>query len=96
MKRLVTILSIVATSVLLSAATVMSAESATGSEGGKDECLLVSMNCAGEVDSINQRIERLNKEIAKGADVYTQDELRKLNIKLDETLKQLEVLTLGG
>jgi len=96
MKRIVTVLSIVATSVLLSAAAVISAESATGNEGTKDECLLVSMNCAGEVDSIHQRIERLNNEIAKGTAVYTQDELRTLNMKLDDAVKQLEVLTLGG
>lgn len=96
MKRMITVLSIVATAVLLSATTLMSAESGMGKEESRDECLLVSLNCAGEVDSIHQRIERLNKEIAKGTAVYTQDELRTLNLKLNETLKQLEVLTLGG
>jgi len=96
MKRIATVLSIVATSVLLSAGSVLSAESGMGKEEARDECLLVSMNCAGEVDSIHQRIERLNKEIAKGTDVYTQDELRTLNMKLHDTLKQLEVLTMGG
>ncbi|HZV82628.1 MAG TPA: hypothetical protein VFF53_10735, partial [Geobacteraceae bacterium] len=63
---------------------------------GKDECLLVAANCADNVDSIQQRIERLNKEIAKGSAVYTQDELSKLNMKLEDTLKQLEGLTTGS
>ncbi|HZV81517.1 MAG TPA: hypothetical protein VFF53_05035, partial [Geobacteraceae bacterium] len=70
MKRIVTVLSIVATSVLLSAASVISAETGMVNEG-KDECLLVAANCADNVDSIQQRIERLNKEIAKGSAVYT-------------------------
>lgn len=50
----------------------------------KDECLLVAMNCVDNVDSVQQRIDRLHKEIAKGSDVYTTDELRVLNKKLDE------------
>ncbi len=96
MKRIATVLSIVATSVLLSAGSVLSAESSAGNDVTRDECLLASLNCASEVDSIHQRIDRLNKEIAKGTDVYTKEELSTLNMKLNETLRQLEVLTLGG
>jgi hypothetical protein len=96
MKRIATVLSIVATSLFLSAAAVISAENGMGNEKGKDVCLLVSMKCADNVDTIQQRIERLNKEIAKGTDVYTRDELRNLNIKLENAVRDLEALTTGS
>jgi peptidoglycan hydrolase CwlO-like protein len=59
----------------------------------KDQCLLASKNCANEVDSLQQRIRKLNKEIKKGTKVYSAEELKKLELKLkeaDEILKNLE------
>jgi len=53
----------------------------------KDECLLVAMNCKDNVDSVQQRIDKLQNEIGKGTAVYTADELRILNRKLDEANK---------
>jgi hypothetical protein len=96
MKRIVSVLSIVAVSLLVSAASVISAEDTFGKKEGKDVCLLVAMNCATSVDSYQQRIERLNKEIAKGTDVYTKDELRQLKIKLDNTIREMNALTTGS
>lgn len=93
MKRITSLLSIVAASVLLSATPLMSAEPVMEREGVKDECLLVAFNCKDSVDTYQSRIEKLNKEIAKGTDVYTKDELRILNEKLEETLRQIEALT---
>jgi Skp family chaperone for outer membrane proteins len=61
--------------------------------GSKDECLLASKNCMNEVDSIQQRMKKLNAEIKKGKKVYSADELKKLEMKLkeaDELLKGLE------
>jgi len=61
--------------------------------GGKDECLLASKNCMNEVDSIQQRMKKLNKEIKKVKNVYSAEELKKLEQKLkeaDEILKSLE------
>jgi hypothetical protein len=92
MKRLLGILTIVSTSALLSAATLMGADNAPGYDRQKDECLLVSMNCRDNVDSIQQRIERLNREIAKGTDVYTVDELRVLRDRLDDATRNLNSL----
>jgi len=53
--------------------------------GQKDECLLVAMNCTDsyKADSVDQRIYRLQKEIAKGTDVYSEYELKELNKQLD-------------
>ena len=61
--------------------------------GNKDECLLASKNCMNEVDSIQQRMKKLNAEIKKGKKVYSAEELKKLEQKLkeaDEILKSLE------
>jgi hypothetical protein len=55
----------------------------------KDECLLVAMNCPPDSGSIQDRIDRLNTEIAKGTDVYTPSELRVLNDKLNAAYRDL-------
>lgn len=96
MRRLTSILTIVAASVLLTGSTLTAAEEEIGATEGKDECLLVALNCEQSVDSIQMRIERLNREIAKGTDVYTADELNILKEKLDDVYKELDTLTTGG
>jgi uncharacterized protein YlxW (UPF0749 family) len=50
----------------------------------KDECLLISKNCKNEVDSIQQKITKLQVEIKKGKEVYSAEELKKLEQKLKE------------
>lgn len=101
MRRVLSTLTILAATVLLSGSTLMAKDTELGSEeygieGGKDECLLVSANCPQSVDSIQMRIERLNREIAKGLDVYTRDELNTLERKLNEAVKDLEGISSGG
>ena len=57
------------------------------------ECELLLRNCALEVDSIQQRIKKLQVEInVKGANTYTLEELKTLNKKLKETNETLRVL----
>jgi len=85
-----------AASVLFTGSTVMAADEEYGTKEQKDECLLVSWNCAQSVDSIQQRIERLDNEIAKGTAVYTKDELNTLKWKLEEIKKELETITSGS
>jgi len=62
----------------------------------KDECLLASKNCMGQVDDIYKRIHKLDKEIKKGTKVYTPAELKKLQDKLTETQEILRNLERGG
>ena len=95
MKRMLSILGIAAAATLFVAAQSYAAEGVTTMEN-KDECLLVAMNCKDRVDTIQQRIDRLNKEITKGTDVYTRDELRILEKKLADTERELEFLVQGG
>jgi TolA-binding protein len=67
-----------------------------GQQVDKNECLLVAVNCGNQMDTIQQRIERIREEIARGSDVYSNDELRRLNRQLEEANKSLEDMSLGG
>jgi len=58
----------------------------------KDQCLLASKGCMNEVDSIQQKMKKLDAEIKKGIKVYTTDELKKLKAKLKEAEDMLDVL----
>jgi len=58
----------------------------------KDQCLLASKNCATEVDSIQKKIKKLQAEVKKGKKVYTADELKKLQDKLNEAEALLDGL----
>ena len=63
---------------------------------GKDRCLLYSENCLEQGDTINERIVRLQNEIAKGAKVYASEEISSLRNKLEESQWTLAVLLAGG
>ena len=65
-------------------------------QGAKDQCLLVASNCSGRVDSINERIDRIQGELNKGTSVYTNDELRKLQNSLDEEKRFFNDMVQGG
>lgn len=65
-----------------------------GQQGAKDECLLVAKNCP--TDSVQGKIDRLNKEIGRGTDVYTTDELKALEQKLEQEKRNLEEMYGGG
>jgi peptidoglycan hydrolase CwlO-like protein len=57
------------------------------------ECDLLLKNCALEVESIQQRIKRLQVEInQKGANKYTLEELKTLDKKLKEATETIRVL----
>lgn len=62
------------------------------SKDEKDQCLLASKNCTTEVNSIQQKIKKLNAEIKKGTKVYTADEIKKLQDKLKEADDLLDVM----
>lgn len=58
----------------------------------KDQCLLAAKGCVGEVDSIQKKIKKLQAEIKKGKKVYTAEEIKKLQDKLDEADQLLDLL----
>lgn len=93
MKTLAYRLTLVVASVMLLAMPVRSAEKDAfdgkdmGVGGAKDECLLVAKNCV--ADTIQERIDRVTNEIKRGTDVYTPDELKRLEIQLNNYEKEL-------
>lgn len=64
----------------------------TDPEAAKDLCLLYLVDCDMRVHSIQDKIEKLNEEIAKGTRVYTAEELRILQGKLKEASRILNIL----
>lgn len=61
----------------------------------KDQCLLASKNCATEVDTLQKKIKKLNAEIKKGKKVYSAEDLKKLDQKLEEANKLLDDIMSG-
>jgi len=98
MRRIASVLTLMAAAVLLTGSTLMASErmGSNAMDSGKDLCLLASINCANQVDSIQMRITRLNREIAKGTDVYTREELNVLKNELNEANSNLESLISGA
>lgn len=60
--------------------------------GQKDECMLLAIKCGTSAISIQDKIGRLQDEIAKGTSVYTLQELNTLQKKLDEISRTLDFL----
>jgi peptidoglycan hydrolase CwlO-like protein len=102
MKRITTILSTLVATLLISAMPVVADEGSWGTmieegqQSEKNECLLASLNCGNQVDTIQQRIDRLQGEIARGTDVYSADELKTLNDKLEDANRTLEFMMNDG
>ena len=102
MRSIIRRITLLAAALMLLAVPVLAAEGAMyeavepGQQEGKDECLLVAMNCPNQVDTIQQRIERIKGEIARGSYVYTNDELGILNRQLEEAERNLQELGVGG
>ena len=58
----------------------------------KDQCLLTAKACTDQVDTIQQRVKKLDQAIKEGKKVYTPEELKKLQDKLKETQDLLDTL----
>jgi|GEM_PF-624398 len=87
---------------LASALPVLASDSMGGGSMGQDnrdmknECLLMAKNCGDQVDTIQQRIGRISREISRGKAVYTDQELRQLRSQLEEANQLLEFLSTNG
>jgi len=84
----------VLTAFALSATTMAFADEVKKSD--KNECLLAAKGCKDEVDSIQQKIKKLNGEIKKGTKVYSPEELKTLEQKLKEANKILDDILKPG
>ena len=102
MKRILYILLVVTMGVVTCDMPVLAEESGVNDfglkeqKGSKDECLLVAINCGTDFMTLEQKIEKLQKEIGKGRAVYTDDELTILREQLENATKTLEFFKYEG
>ena len=95
MKSLTKIMTVLAVALLVNSTPVLAGggTAGQGSERGievqKDECLLVARDCSS--DPINARVERLEKEISRGSNVYTDEELKQLKRELEDASKMQQI-----
>lgn len=90
------VIAVIAALTLMSSTLPAYAQESAVDHQQRDECLLASKNCTTQVDDIQKRVHKLNKEIKKGTKVYSTAELRKLQQKLDETRALLDELERPG
>lgn len=55
-------------------------------------CNLAAQNCLNTVDILQKRLKKLNAEVKKGTRVYSAEELKKIEQKLQETKDLLDKL----
>jgi hypothetical protein len=91
MKRIIAVL--FATCLVVTQSPAFASETTATSE--KDLCLLYSEMCANRALTIQEKIAKLNGEIAKGTQVYTKAELQRLQGKLEEAKQLLDNLLYG-
>lgn len=102
MRRMIRKLTLLAAALMILALPAFADEGAMekvldpGQQSGKDECLLIAKDCGNRMDTLQQRIDRIKGEIGRGADVYTKDELQKLERQLEEAVRAQEELGIGG
>ncbi len=53
-------------------------------------CELAAKNCLNRVDILQKRINKLNAEMKKGTKVYSAEDLKKIDQKLQETKELLD------
>lgn len=53
-------------------------------------CQLAANNCLNQAEILQKRVKKLNAEITKGTKTYSADDLKKLELKLQETLELLD------
>lgn len=58
----------------------------------KNECMLWAIKCGNSIISIQDKIQLLKEEIAKGKSAYTPEEIDRLKKKLEEANKTLDFL----
>jgi len=88
------------TAMILAVLTVIAPLAATAAgengSGGKNVCLLYSENCPEQADTILEKLDKLQHEIARGGSVYSQAEIARLERKLEEYQGLLNSLLSGG
>ena len=102
MRRIIRRVTLLAAALMIAVVPVLAEEGAVmqkmepAEQGVKNECLLVARNCGEQRDTIQEKIDRIQNEIKRVTAVYTNDELNKLQDKLDEANRTLNEITTGS
>lgn len=99
MRKLTLLVSAIFGFLALSVGPVLSAGNTMTNESlapRKDTCLLFAKNCQDNAYVLQQRIDRLQREISRGNTAYTDNELNILMEKLDNANQALEFLNKDG
>jgi hypothetical protein len=99
MRTLTILVSAILVSMLIAVIPVLSAGNTMREESltpKKDTCLLFAKNCQDNAYVLQQRINRLQREISRGTTAYTDNELYILMEKLDNANQALEFLNKDG
>lgn len=98
MKRIATTLLALMVTLIIASLPVIGEEGGMGKtkdqeqQNQKNECLLLTRKCGDQLDSIQQKINRLRSEIERGTAVYTPAELKRLSDKLEDANKTLDAI----
>lgn len=74
------------------AATTLTCIPLFAADSGKNECLLESQKCKDQVDTLQQRIKKLNDAVKKGKATYSPQDMQKLQQKLQDAIDELDVI----
>jgi hypothetical protein len=97
MKRVTSVFSIMAATLLISAMPVLGDAGVVRDEAKPEvgECLVANLDCRNQADVLQMRIENIKKELAKGE--FTAEERQDMINKIDELNRNLiDALTRGG
>jgi hypothetical protein len=89
MKKILT--SIMVSGLIALAASISTAGSNDATD--KELCILLARDCADKVYNLQERIKKLQDELARGATVYNAEEIKKLKDKLKEAEDMMYRLT---
>lgn len=96
-----TMMILVAAALFAGSVPVMAAEQGAVKTSQMDEqcrkdCDMLIRNCGQEVDSIQQRIQKLQHAIKSNASTYTREQLNKLKDSLENAQRTLSNIERGG
>ena len=89
MKKIITL--VVASGLIALAGPISAAEQKNTNE--KELCVLYASDCANKVYNLQNKISKIQNELAKGTTVYNAEEIKKLKDKLKEAEDMVYELT---
>ena len=77
---------------MISLAGPLSAVAQKKESSEKELCILYAQDCANKVYNLQEKIRKIQDELAKGAKIYNADEIKRLKDKLNESEDMMDKL----